>query len=353
MRFTLYPISSIAEAWDDEPFDLGRLPFDIAEGVSIEAIGERFRADAFDHHARMLGEEIVDCLRGVRYALVHRYDPEPVEDPETHRIIGEQQISQQSEVLIRSVAACLRVIRPMRQRALLMRGGVREDGTFDVTSFDVPTLHLLEVPEVQKLFALRDRDADDLRRYAPDFLRAMRGEFWKFRMAVQFHELGHFQPLDFKARYLLWCSAIESIFTSHNWEHQGTLVATTRINWFLGENSSIYGPGDISRLLRDPHITVGAIVGDLYEMRNFMAHGDKIPDRFFNDVLRQGFGGDVRRVQVLIEAASLIIRSSLLKILRDGLLDHFADAGSAEAFFGAQGLTRSVLRAQRRAQPGP
>jgi hypothetical protein len=48
---------------------------------------------------------------------------------------------------------------------------------------------------------------------------------------------------------------------------------------------------------------------------------------------------------VLHEAASFIIRASLRKVLRDGLLDHFAEAGPAEAYFGAQKLTRRELQA--------
>jgi hypothetical protein len=348
MRFTLYPIAGLADEIDDEPFDPGRLPFDITDNVRIEAVQERFRKDAFDHARRMLGDEIVESLRRVRYALVHRYDPQPIIDPATNQIIGEQIRNQDSQQVVQEVAACLRLIRPMRQHALPMRGSIREDGTFDVTGFDVPTLHLIEVPEVQKLFAVRNRDADNLRRFAPSFVRAIRGEFWKFRMAVQFHDLGHFQPLDWKARYLLWCSAIESIYTSHHWEHQGSLVATSRIRWFLGARTSIYAPGDISNLLQDPHITVGAIVDDLYEMRNYPAHGDRIPDRFFREVLRYGFNGQVHKREVLFEAASFIIRTSLLKILRDNLLHHFADAGSAEAYFNAQNLTKSALRAQAR-----
>ena len=353
VRFVLYPISAVSDGWDDEGFDRDRLPFELAEGVRIEAVHDRFREDAFDHATKMLGEEIVHSLRGVRCALVYRYDSEARENPETGKIIRGYEIDRNAEILTRNVAACLRLIRPMRERALVMRGTIRDDGTFDVTGFDIPNLHLLEVPEVQKLFALRNQDADNLRQFLPAFVRAMRGEFWKFRMAVQFHELGHFQPLDYKARYLLWCSAIESVYTSHTWEHQGTLVATSRIKWFLGEKTSIYAPGDISRLLQDPHVIVGAVVGDLYEMRNFMAHGDKIPDRFFNEFPRQSFNGDVTRVEVLIEAASFIIRASLLKILRDGLLDHFADAEPAEAYFAGQGipLTRSTLRAQRPPRP--
>ena len=86
-------------------------------------------------------------------------------------------------------------------------------------------------------------------------------------------------------------------------------------------------------------------------MRNFIAHGDKIPDSFFTEILRRGFDREVIKAEVLLEAASFVIRASLLKILRDGLLDHFADAGPAEAYFGAFNLTRSRLRAAQRAGP--
>jgi hypothetical protein len=343
VNFTLYPVYELASELDDERFDLTRLPFDITAGVRIEAVA--FRPATFDPHKERLGTYIVEELARVRFALVHRYKPNPIIVDE--EIIGEQDTSGDSDKLVRMLAACLRLIRPMRQRALLMRGKVGGDGSFDVTGFDIPTLHTIEVPDVQKLFHLRNQDADDLRTYAPHFLHAMRGEFWKFRMAVQFYELGHFQALDWKARYLQWCSAIESIYTSHSREHQGSLVATSRIKWFLGAGTYIYAPGDISNLLKDPKITIDQIVDDLYEMRNFMAHGDKIPDPFFTTAPRTGFNGPVQKREVLLEAASFIVRASLLKILRDGLIDHFADAGPAEAYFGAEHLTKSELYAAR------
>lgn len=347
VNFTLYPIYELASDLDGEPFDLTRLPFDITEGVRIEAVKERFLPGTFDPHKVRLGTYVVEEMERVRFALVHRYTPKPIiVDDE---IIGEQDSDEDSEKLVRMVAACLRLIRPMRQYALLMRGKVRGDGSFDVTGFDVPPLHTIEVPDVQKFFHLRNQDADDLRKYAPGFLHAMRGQFWKFRMAVQFYESGHFQALDWKARYLQWCSAIESIYTSHSWEHQGGLVATSRIKWFLGAGTYIYAPGDISNLLKDPKITIDQIVGDLYEMRNFMAHGDKIPDPYFATTLRTGFNGPVRKTEVLLEAASFIVRASLLRILRDGLIQHFADAGPAEAYFGAEHLTKSELYAAREA----
>lgn len=348
MNFTLYPIYSLAGEIDDEQFDLGLLPFDIGESVHIEAVHERFRPGTFDGFKDRLGTTVVDKIRNVRFALVHRYQPQPI--MVNDEVIGEQQYSEESKKLATMLAACLRLIRPMRLDALSMWGKIRGgDGSFDVKGFDIPPLHLIEVPDVQKHFTLRNRDANDLKTFAPGFLHAMRGQFWKFRMAVQFYDLGHFQTLDWKARYLQWCSAIESIYTSHSREHQGSLVATSRIKWFLGAGTSIYAPGDISNLLQDPNIRIDQIVEDLYEMRNFMAHGDKIPDSFFTTTLRTGFNGAIKQWEVLLEAASFIVRASLLKILRDGLLDHFADAGPAEAYFGAENLTKSKLYAAKEA----
>ncbi len=341
--FTLYAIYSLGQ-YDEEPFDTGRLPLEIANCVRIEHVAPLLREDTFDHVKSRMGTSPVEQLAGVEYALVHRY-----EIPATDAHAAEKRDPREaSEELVRNIAACLRLIRPMRQSALSMHGTVREDGTFDVVGFDHP-IGLLETPENQKLFHLRNQDADDLLKYAPLFLQAMNGGIWKFKMAAQFHELGHFQQFDWKARYLLWASAIESIYTSHNSEHKGTNVAKERIKWFLGETTSVYPPGDISEFLVDPHITVGSIVVPLYEVRNFLAHGDRIPDKYFTDKARGGLNGPLHVVAALSEAESFIIRQSLLKILRDGLTAHFAGAAENEAYFGGQGLTNSELQKKKKA----
>lgn len=222
MRFSLYPIHWVAKPYlDPEPFDHNLLPFEVTEGVRIEALADRFRSGTFDLHRRHIGEDLTRILERVQYGIVHRYNPEPV--LLEGKFIGEVQRNEASEKLVREIVACLRLIRPMRQHALMMRGTIRdEDGSFDVTGLDVPNLWLHEVPEVQKLWSLRNRDCHDLRLYAPEFLKAMRGEFWKFRMAVQFHELGFFQshPEEWKTRLLMWASAIESIYTTNSPGHR-------------------------------------------------------------------------------------------------------------------------------------
>ena len=77
-------------------------------------------------------------------------------------VVGEKYGTGDSRKLVATLAACLRLIRPMRQSALMIHGTVRdEDGSFNVRGFDVPPSHLIEVPEVQKLFKLRNQDAED------------------------------------------------------------------------------------------------------------------------------------------------------------------------------------------------
>jgi hypothetical protein len=350
MRFNLYPIHWVSDPHlDPVPFDHKLLPLDITEGVRIEAVAARFRPGTFDPHRKHLGEDVIKVLERVRYAIVHRYRPEIVIVDD--KVIGEAQHNESSERLVREIAACLRLIRPMRQHAMMMRGIVRdEDGSFDVMGFDVPNLWLHEVPEVQKLWHLRNSDCHDLCRYAPEFLKAMRGEFWKFRMAVQFHEQGFFQshPEEWKARLLLWASAIESLYTTNSREHQGTAVATERIKWFLGENTSIYAPGDLNEFEQDPRLTVGQMVNAMYNVRNFVAHGDRIPDLYFSNRLRNGLNGSGTFLDVYFETMSFIIRASLLKIIRDGLLVHFANASASEAYFDANDLTGKKIRGRQK-----
>jgi hypothetical protein len=46
MNFTLYPIYWLADGLDGVPFDLGRLPIDLVEGVRIESVRQHFREGA-------------------------------------------------------------------------------------------------------------------------------------------------------------------------------------------------------------------------------------------------------------------------------------------------------------------
>ncbi|ADW70080.1 hypothetical protein AciX9_3060 [Granulicella tundricola MP5ACTX9] len=183
--------------------------------------------------------------------------------------------------------ACLRLIRPMREYLGLFKGHLRDDGTIDIQSFSSP-YSVEEVSEVEKLFTVRTVDALRLREIAPYFIEARRNKRWKILMAVEFYQAGFFQTNYWKARYALRCSSIEAVFGST--KHRKARVTKDRILKFLGGDTRIYEPGDIPDYLQQAtDITVGSVLEELFDVRNCIAHGDRIPDRFFAGIQDREF----------------------------------------------------------------
>jgi hypothetical protein len=332
-RVTLYPISGLAGSWEDEPFDESSLPAAIISGVTLEKVTPMFKDDTWSFVEGEIGKRDLEVLKKINHAIVHRY---------TSRRYGSGDLEQQSSNLVHNLAACLRLIRPMRQYALVINGPLHADDTISIQSFEHP-IHLMEIPQIQKGFTLRNRDVLNLQSVAQEFIRAMNGDYWKFRMPVSLYEAGHFQDRFWKTRLFLWTSAIEAIFTSQapDREHSGSRVAKARIKWFLGVNTKIYAPGDVPSFAPQQEPTIGDVLDDLYEVRNCLAHGDKVPDKFFVQVPSPY--GSSNRLTTLEEAASFIVRMSLLKMLKDGLLDHFKGGPESQQYFKANGLIRSEL----------
>jgi hypothetical protein len=339
-RIALYPILGVTGDWLDEPFDLSVLPATILPNVTIEDAKALFHKKSFDLWKSYLAKRELESLQRVRFAIVCRYS-DTYSDPNIESNAA-------AEKLVRYVGACLRLIRPMQQDASFIRGRFLSDSTLEIQHFEIPVE--ATVPAVQKLFRLRNRDVVRLQRVIPTFMTATNGDFWKFRMALELHEWGHFIHAPWKGRFSLWSSALEALYTSNSTEHKGSLVAKERIKWFLGPKTPIYESGDIQ--IGQPELTIKIedVVDDLYELRNCVAHGDKTPDKFFAEV-RTEYTDSVCLAEALTEAASRIIRGSLLRILEDNLLNDFANGPASEAYFASVGLTRSALYAKLRPKP--
>lgn len=348
-QFCLYPISCVArgQIWggaDDEGFDPSILPLNLVEGATIEDVSSLISSDEFEIFKRPLGDKAVEHLEALKYAIVHRTNDHELD---SGKLVSSHELRKRSENIVAEIAACLRLIRPTSQHAQMCWGRIRPNGQLHEIGFSNP-LDFVDAPQNQKLFAVRTSDIRDLIFYAPLFRKAMHGEFWKFRMAVQMHEAGHFQNTDWKARFFLWTSALESLFTSKpakNWaEHSGSLVASERIKHLLGPTTQIYGPGELTSLQTNPGISVQDVVDEIYCLRNHIAHGDKVPDYYFQQAGREDFNGPLPKYITLIEAISFIVRTSLLTILKNGLLANFANGPASEAYFTEHGLTKSAIK---------
>lgn len=331
-KISLYPIFSVSASWEDEPFDASRLPASIVPQAAIEDVTAMLRDKDFEKFGDALSKRDLDALHSVKYAIVHRYSGVDLEEHQTKLA---------SRKLVAELAACLRLIRPMRQSALMVQGALSEDGTLDIETMDLPA-HLMEVPHIQKGFSLRNRDVEELRRVAAKFVTAMNGDWWKIRMPVSLHEPAHFEDRTW-TRLMLLSSAIEAIFTSQtkDHEHSGSRLASERIKWFLGGTTSIYAPGDVPSFAPNDGPTIGEILADLYEVRNCISHGEKVPDRFSTPSTASV--GSINRIEILEEAASFIVRYSILKILKEDLLEHFRGGLESQRYFSSHGLTNSAL----------
>jgi hypothetical protein len=325
-RLTFHEIHSLGSFGVAEPLALP-LPFEIMEGVMIEDVSGWLTDKTLSWVSKQIGINQTESLKNTQFALVHRYNP-------TSGIRGTKE-DQDSTKLVRRLIELTHIIRPMRQNTSIIHGEQTEDGERTVTGFETP--HEIEVPEVQKLYHLRDKDVLLLKMLSTAFLEAMQGNAMKFRSSVFYHSAGRLVGHG-NARYLLWCSAIEALYTSHTRGNQGKRVATNRIRAFLGPETPIYEPGDVPDLiLEQPKLTVDEVVEAVYDVRNYIAHGEVIPDKYFVTPMRDGIDGDVSTIEVLGEAASFIVRESLLRILKNNLLEHFRDGTTANAYFSRRG----------------
>lgn len=347
-RFTFQPIERVEQGahrggGDDEDFDPAILPFDLGNDVIIEDISGLLTEDEFEVYRLGIGTYAHARLEGLRYALVHRY-PEYELDDDTGALRAQNVMFDLSERKLRETAACLRLIRPIPQYLHLFRGRIGDDGRFTQVGMDTP-LDYISNPLNQRNFGFRTKDAYALRRLVPLLQAAMAGDYWKFRMALSMHEAGCFLHTDWKAKFFLWTTSVESIFTTL--ANQGSLVSSERIKFFLGADAVIYPPGDLVFIYPDPKLTVGDVIGEIYCLRNHIAHGDRVPDYYFRQEGRPSaqYGGDkISKCEMLFEAISFLIRASLIKILGDDLIGHFRDNVTADAYFGSYGLTKKALR---------
>jgi hypothetical protein len=345
LRFSMFPIAPMVRNWvgvPDGTFDDSLLPFQIVDDVYIEHVSPLIPKDEFDYCKSALGTETTKHLEQVEYAIIHRF-PSIEQDPITGDLILEHELAHRSKMLVQEIVACLRLIRPTTQHAQFIGGSVEPGGKLRHMHFDNPFIYVSSLPN-QRLFAIRTVDMHRLKYFAPLFVAAMEGHYWKYRMAVEMFQSGHFQHSHWKLRFFMWTAALEALFTSHtSSEHRGSLVAKERAKFLVGANTLIYPLDERLEYEADPKLTVADVIDEIYCLRNHIAHGDRVPDYYFRTPGRKAINGTIKKGEVLMESISSIVRQALLRILEKGLLNHFVDAAASEAYFTRNGLTTSAI----------
>jgi hypothetical protein len=306
-----------------------------SDGLTIEDVSHLITPTTFSiwKHNCLLSKRTVSDLEGISYAIVHRYSA---------AMYQERERDEQSDEFLNLTTACLALIRPTsRSRAHIIRGVMKVDGVFDPRHFNIQ--EPAAVPKIQRLFGIRKDDIDLLRSILPKFLEIyqkddqgrLKDDYEPIRMAVQLYEQAYAISY-WKARHILWWAAIEALYGNN----EDAIMA--RIYAFFGQkdlkkghDSSIYEEGDIPSWYvvtsHNNHI-LGQVVPLIYKVRNSSAHGQRVEDPHFVSV-RHPLNDTVPLVEILAEAATLIVRRTVVEILRRNLLDNFKDRQAREQFW--------------------
>jgi len=322
--------------FSDAPPPTGTHTILAAENLTVEDVSSLLTKETFSLWKQdcYVSKETAESLERVTYAIVHRYSS-PVE--------RDSELDLHSTDLIYSAVACLALIRPTRRsRAMNIPGVIRPDGTFDPHGFSAAH-EPAEVPEVQKLFTIRKKDIELLGMVLPEFLKLyqkdgqgrLRDEYEPLRMAIQLYREAYFISY-WKARHILWWSAIEALFGNPDTSSLARIYALFGDHDLVkGFRCSIYDDGDIpscySHSSHGDH-KLGEMVPLIYDVRNFAAHGQKAPDSHFSPVAHP-FGTTIVGVDALAEAVTFIIRKTVIAILQNGFRERFKDRDARDDFW--------------------
>jgi hypothetical protein len=319
----------------EEPPPTGTHTISAAENLTIEDVSGLIKADTFSlwKAGCHISKDMADALDRIGFAIVHRF-------PSSSERGGELQ--QRSTELLNIVVGCLSLIRPTRRsHATSVHGVIRADGSFDAHGFSGNN-DLADVPEIQKLFMVSKNDMNILSRVLPEFVvlyqkdseGKVRDEYEPLRMAVQLYEQAYAISY-WKARHILWWSAIEALYGSNEDAAKARIYALFgEKNLVDGYRCVIYETGDIpSCWYPSPSSlhTLGKMVPLIYEVRNASAHGQRVSDSHFRRVAHPF--GETSGIDALAEAATFVIRKTVIRILERGLRDKFRDRDTREAFW--------------------
>ena len=234
-RIEFVPISGATAGWGEDPPLTGPYAILPSENLTIENLSHLITPRTFSlwKNDCYVSKHTAESLESVRFAIVHRHSSRNSGDvgPQTH-----------SAELIDSAGSCLTLIRPTRRsRAMHIRGIVKSDGIFDPQGFGAQE-ELADVPEIQKLFSVREQDISLLISVLPEFMQIyqkdengkLTEDYEPLRMAVQLY--GEAYLLSYwKARHILWWSAIEALYgNSEN-------AAMARIYALFGNKDDVEG----------------------------------------------------------------------------------------------------------------
>jgi hypothetical protein len=153
-------------------------------------------------------------------------------------------------------------------------------------------------------------------------------QYLEIGLQTAFHHL--------KAGALLWMIGLDSLLAA---QHEALFAS--RLCRLLGADTRIFPEDCVGRR---PAYTVGGVAADIYQLRNQIAHGDRIRDaylekckfRFDPPVSEELRIGECTHQLVFLEAALFALVAALRKVILDGHLNRLSQPKEWKKYLGGE-----------------
>lgn len=301
------------------------LPFDLGSGFAVENASAI--TSQLEFGERWTSEAEQEKITRWSICLVHRYRGDS----------GLGESDHHSEMLIRYVAAHLRIICPTKMNAGAVVQGDFGNDAFHLIKY---TSHVspIFIEDCEVFFQVESKHLEQLRRWM-NFIVALKSDWQEWYPLYQSQYLSEKAYLeeDPRVRHLFRVMALEALFNTENEYGGSTLIP--RLKSFLGRDCDLYDPYR-SAFQQLPTLPLRSVAREICELRNKVAHGMAIPvtwkqSRTYNNKLRGGSLYSLAHVDVLREGATAMLSLSWKRILDEQLYETFADKTRMRTFFTA------------------
>jgi len=311
----------------DWAFNLrGSLPFYLGFGFEVRDMSAELPTVDLEVWKQVVSDKARDSIKNWSVCLINNYR-EPF-------VRGDRQVL--VETLMHYVVAHLRLIVPNRTNAdRFLRVEVTTQGLRAMTITDHAAPLFLEDCE-QMCAELKIEHLQKLKSWMPwivGFKRRWK-VYYPLFLSLYFAEMARAED-EARVRHLLRVMALEALVSTD--KRYGFNALRPKLPKLLGAQTDIYAQYRNSDQPFLPPLILLSVLRDVCALRNKVAHGDTIPDRWVVRNCRHtfAFGQQLNYCEELLEAATGMLSLTWQSIMDGHLQAHFGTKDKMEAYFNS------------------
>jgi hypothetical protein len=283
------------------------VPIKLADDLTVENVEGLLQPENFELWRDYITKKDRDELASTKVGIVHRFFSE--------EHLGKPEADSQDRIY--KAFVLLRLIRPTRLNYSHIQLTVR-DHQPDVFNVAHPPLLTPNAPYLQMFNFLHDQHLHQLAELLPNFLKFAASAPWHLTRSTRFFEAGYSQITDPLLQFVIWNIGIASFF-SEDKEPLTDSALRHRIEQSVGAETDIFSESEIALFPTKPTpLPVKNLLLDMFEMRNCVVHGVRVPPRFDELTTNNPATGEaVHYVDVLREGVSFILRKLVLRSVKE------------------------------------